>query len=292
LQSVKTVPQRVKEAVERTETSLRDQFTMKEEKCRRAEAEMEKNWAGKEFLSGRIGKDIETIASLIGANVGTINQIANRDLKEVPLINDVLRDLCIHLQGIASRQTGTLFSDAWFHSTYMEVRPVLVDGTDEQGNPIYKQVRESSSGARGTERRLVYVGWHTQDGLQPNSMVLNKTLAEGQGIAGIAWERKRAQIVDDPEADPNWVPHYEGQQKNYKSMVCVPVVRGDPIGRVRVIGVITVDTRIRGYFGTRGSREDEDRAANLIKPYANYIALLSAVIKRVSDTLARDPSNT
>lgn len=279
------------EQYERAHKVYQKKLQDEEAKRREAEAEMEKNWAGKEFLSKRIGNNLEMIESLIGANSEKLKEISSNELKKVRIINETLSDLCNNLQAVASKHTDTLFSEAWFHATYMEIQSCRVS-TDDQGQPLYTPIdREKDTNDKDNGQlvpRLVYVAWHTQNGLQPASMSLKRTLGEDQGIAGQAWRFRRAVVVPDPEHDDRWKQHYPGQKQSYKSMVCVPVVRGDQGGRLHVIGVVTVDTYINGYFGSADTRPDQDRAASVVIPYANYIALISTIDRRVHECIQGD----
>lgn len=131
----------------------------------------------------------------------------------------------------------------------------------------------------GEPPKLVYRDWYTPDGREPRSVSAGKTFELGKGVAGKAWERKRPVIEDfvtrggDPE-DAEFTENYPGQRSQYKSMVCVPVVVTLEDAGEHVLGVITVDTNIDGFFGEKGNRDDEQRDGSWIRPYADFIAFV------------------
>lgn len=232
------------------------------EKLRQTEVSMETFFSAQNFLAWRIAKTGEVITSLIGLDHQHLTVVAGQSLKKLSILNEILEDLCKSLAAIAAKSHRLQLPDAWFRATYMEVRNV--DG----------------------QERLEYIGWHTQDGNPPRSMSEGKTFSKGTGCAGLAWERKRPVVEDEFKDGHNWRNNYEGQGKNYKSMICVPVMRGSRDFAAEVIGIITVDTYIDRYFGRKDDRGDEERAGVIVRPYASYIAFLTAIDNAV--TLVRD----
>jgi hypothetical protein len=87
----------------------------------------------------------------------------------------------------------------------------------------------------------------------------------------------RPVIEDEFKNEREWRDNYSGQGGNYKSMISVPVMRGSRDHAADVIGVITVDTYIDKYFGAKDDRVAEERAGSIIRPYASYIAFLTAI---------------
>jgi hypothetical protein len=134
--------------------------------------------------------------------------------------------------------------------------------------------------------KLVYFGWHTHDGNKPKSMSRGDFFRKGEGDAGRAWKEGRA-VIEDFKEKRHWKQNYENQSSNYKSMVCVPVVKGFGNDMSEVIGVITVDCLVPGFFGTTDDRPAEDHAASVISPYGTYIAFVSALDATVTDLLAK-----
>ena len=213
---------------------------------------METYAAAENFLASRLrlfqtATDPALIPGLIGLNI-----------RKVPMINDALTKLCESLSAIAGKSLQIPLPQAWFRASYMEVQ------------------------GAGDDEKLVYVGWHTLDGSPPRSMSLNKTYRKGDRCAGIAWKRDRPVIEDAFDDGHEWQDNYEGQGKNYKSMISVPVRKGHGNDMGTVIGVITVDTQIDRYFGKKNDRAQEDRIASMIQPYGTYIAFVSEMEQAIS----------
>jgi len=169
------------------------------------------------------------------------------------MINSALHDLCTSLTAIAAKKLQVALQEAQFRATFVEVR-----GEDHTA-------------------RLEFVGWHTWEDAPPRSMQMRKVFRLGEGCAGLAWHRNRAVIEDEFKDGHEWRDNYEGQNKKYKSMISVPVRSGYSDTGEQVIGVVTVDTQLAGYFGKKGDQQAEDRASAMIAPYGTYIAFVCAL---------------
>lgn len=240
-----------------------------EERGRRLATEVETYAAAETFLTERLRRNTGAVSIL---RSGDSSMIANAkgSIARIPAINETLKYLCNSLSAICSKTQNITRPDAWFRATYMEV----------QGPP--------------DNQSLVYMGWHTLDDSPPRSMTLNVSYRKGEGCAGLAWERSRPVIEDDFKDRHEWKENYTQQSTNYKSMICVPVLKGYGTNTGDVIGVITVDTQVDHYFGKKDDRTEEDRISRMIRPYGTYIAFISAVDNAFSDLISRlpvDPPN-
>lgn len=214
--------------------------------------ELETYAAAESFLTDRLRRNTGAVSILQRGDPELI-PAATQSIAKLPAINETLRDLCESLGAICSKNRMISRPEAWFRATYMEV----------QGPP--------------GDQTLAYIGWHTLDGTQPRSMSMNIVYRKGEGCAGLAWERNRPVIEDDFKDRHEWKENYAKQGTNYKSMVCVPVLKGYGSDMGEVIGVITVDSHVDHYFGTKDDRAQEDRISRMIRPYGTYISFISAV---------------
>ena len=162
---------------------------------------------------------------------------------------------------------GTFVANA-SHGEHMAIPEIMFRAT-------YMEVRKGEE----TGLFLEYIAWCTPDGHAPRSKSENVTYKRGDGVAGEAWKRMRPVIEDEFKqgADQNWVDNYPDQGTKYKSMICVPVLRSDLQANVEVLGVVTVDTNIKRYFGQKGNKDDEERGGEKIRPYAEYISFASTI---------------
>lgn len=215
--------------------------------------ELELYWGAQQKISFRIGKTAETIAAIVKMSAEGVSRERSTLVKKDAIIDEALGDLCEVLESTTSKRRGILRPESWFRATYMEVRDF-----------------------HGTER-LAFIAYHTPDGAPPTSMSKGITCLRGEGDAGIAWDTRRPVIEDNFQNGHGWRDFYPGQGRKYKSMICVPVWRGSRDMAADVIGVITIDTRIPGFFGKKDDQEDEDRFAGIVRPYSSYIAVISAL---------------
>jgi hypothetical protein len=220
--------------------------------------EMETYAAAEAFLTDRLRRNTGAVSVLQRGDPELI-PAATQSIAKLPAINETLRDLCESLSAICSKNRLIPRPEAWFRATYMEL----------QGPP--------------EDQKLVYIGWHTLDGTPPRSMSLGVTFRKGEGCAGLAWERNRPVIEDDFRDRHEWKENYPKQGTNYKSMICVPVLKGHGSNMGEVIGVITVDTHIDHYFGTKDDRAQEDKISSMIRPYGTYVSFISVVDDAVRD---------
>lgn len=247
----------IEDVEEVVEKRLRDSIVDEVEVARaarvRAETELDFHFEGRRFLSARLKKTTRGITDVVAMVAkGEGAAVALQTVKKRAIVDETLGELCSVLRATLAKQEGKSLSDVMFRATYMEV-----------------------TGAKGGEE-LVYFGWCTPDGRAPRSQSEGKTYKRADGCAGLAWQRKRP-VVEDKFEGPEWKDNYPDQRKQYASMACVPVVQGDTAGNDEVIGVITVDTNVPGYFGDKNNRSDEDVAGEKIGPYAEYIAFISSV---------------
>lgn len=241
----------------RIERDIRQQYdaqlTTDRQRLNAIAAQLELYWGAQQKISFRIGKTAETIAAIVKLTLNHPSGLSPVVLKKEAIIDEVLGDLCDALESTTSKSRGILRPDSWFRATYMEVREI--DGAE----------------------RLAFIAFHTPDGVMPTSMSRNLTMARGEGDAGNAWQTRRPVVEDLFKNGHGWKELYTGQGQKYKSMICVPVFRGTRDMANDVIGVITIDTRVRGFFGAKDNQEDEDRFAGIVRPYASYICLISAL---------------
>lgn len=218
------------------------------ERCKSVIANLEIRNMTLRFLATRQQKTNLGLSNLYASLSSGDLQPLSDTMKKKQIFSETLQVLCDTLYRYSLAKNGhVLPEDVIFRSTYMEVQ----------------------------KKKLVYVAWHTHDGHPPRSYSEGKTFEQGQGIAGMAWDKKRPQIEDQFDHSKGWVENYPGQCKKYKSMACVPVFMGNVDDQESVIGVITVDTSKAGFFGTKDDRDSEDWAGEVIKPFADYIAFIS-----------------
>lgn len=233
-----------------------------DEKSRRLITDLETFGDAEKFLTERLRRNTGAVSVLRSGDRAMI-AVATGSITKQPAINETLRDLCESLSAVCSKERMISRHEAWFRATYMEV----------QGD------------------KLKYFGWHTLDGSPPKSMSENIEYRKGEGDAGEAWETGRP-FIEDFKDRIHWKENYSHQSSNYKSMICVPVVKGFGKEMSEVIGVITVDTQVELYFGRTGDRAQEEKVARLIRPYGTYIAFISAVDGAVTDLVARLEGNS
>lgn len=96
---------------------------------------------------------------------------------------------------------------------------------------------------------------------------------EAGGGAGLAWKYAKIIVMEDVANDQRWVDFRPGQRREYASMICLPVVKDIPKEPLRkVIGVLTVDSRIRkGFF----SNNLETFWQSLSFPVCNFLILIT-----------------
>ncbi len=234
-------------------------------KMSRLTAELEAYADAEKFLTDRLRRNTGAV-SVLRSGDRTLIGAATGSIAKQPAINETLEDLCGSLSAICSKTLNIPRHDAWFRATYMEVE------------------------GPANDQKLGYFGWYTLDGNYPKSMSKGVKYIKGEGDAGAAWETGRP-VIEDFKSRVQWKENYEHQSANYKSMICVPVVRGYGKEANEVLGVITVDTQVDEYFGKSGDRTQEEKIARLIRPYGTYIAFISAVDGAVSDLLARLDNN-
>ena len=232
-----------------------------EEKMHRLETDAELYAGAQNFLSTRLRRNTGAVTVLRSGNRQLIG-VGTSSIEKLPAINETLRELCDSFSAVCSKTYKVVRPDTGFRATYMEVQGPL------------------------DNEKLTYFGWHTGDGNQPKSMSEGKFLRKGEGDAGLAWAKGRA-VIEDFKDKRHWKENYENQSSNYKSMVCVPVVKGFGNDMSRVIGVITVDCLVDGFFGKTDDRTAEDHFARLINPYGTYIAFIAALDAAIEDLLAR-----
>jgi hypothetical protein len=204
----------------------------------------------------------EQLASLAAGKV------SSQEIQKVTIINDVLREMCNALKEEASLSKGASISDLSPKATFMEVT----------GPPSVEELR--------------YIAWYTPSAAPPLSCSKKVGMRRGVGCAGIAWERGRPVIEDQFRDGREWHDSYPGQGALYRdrgmSMVSVPVAAAVD-HEYRVIGVITVDMNVTGFFGSKGSTADEERAGRWLGPYAEYISFVYVLDELVKALRARLP---
>jgi hypothetical protein len=172
---------------------------------------------------------------------------------KIKYINDALRKLCFSFVDSTAQRGNETRAEIMFRATYLEV--------------------SSNNG----EKFLKYAAFFTPDGHTPRSMQEGHTYLKRVGCAGNAWDRQRPVIESDFKDGSEWIDLYPGQGKLYSSMICVPVFSHDNSENLSVIGIITVDSNLVGFFGEKGNRNDEERAARWVEPYAEYISLIDSI---------------
>ena len=145
-------------------------------------------------------------------------------------------------------------------------------------------------------RDRVYTNWYTPGNNEPRSKSEGKMFSKGEGVAGLAWKRQRVVIEDKFENGIEWKDNYEDQGKLYASMACVPVLTSllKEGSRDRVLGIITIDTNIEGFFGKKNDKDMEDRISKWITPYGSYIAFVIItveILKRLKELKEREIKN-
>jgi hypothetical protein len=192
-----------------------------------------------------------------------LNTARHLIIRRDSVLNETLQRLCQALKTAYVQLEDVTVVDVWFRATFLEVS--------------------------GDE--LKYRAWWLPDGSAPRSAREHKTFRQGEGCAGLAWQRARPVIEDDFRDGHEWKDNYMGQGQIYKSMVSVPVIRPLDNGTSAVIGVITVDTNTSGYFGVKNNKDHEERAGRRILPYARYISFhleLCDLMANLTPTLSGD----
>jgi hypothetical protein len=228
--------------------------------------QMDTFFTSENFLLSRMRKMIEVLAALQADQPNVLQMIARQSLVKEDLLNAALRDLCGNLTAIAAKTLQVPLQKAQFRATFMEVQ------------------------GEGSEEKLVYVGWHTWDGSISRSMKEGVTMRRGEKCAGLAWQRGRVVIEKEFKDGHEWQNNYSGQNLKYKSMISAPVRRGYSYDPENIVGVITVDTQLDGYFGEKDDEQQEKRWGAMAQPYGTYIAFVCALeitVGRVREALIR-----
>lgn len=222
-----------------------------------ADSEAERYAAACECISNYLQKANRGLNSIF-LKLQSEPELSFPDIKKLIIINDMLQEMCVAFRNNYCKLHEQKSFDVMFRATYMEVHSIPTNGSTEI---------------------LEYGAWYTPDGSAPRSMSQGVRYQKREGVAGIAWERKQPVIEDRFEDGKEWKNNYPKHGARYKSMVCVPVLLGDTGGQDTVIGIVTVDTSIPGFFGSKDSRPDEQAAGAMIQPYATYIAFVSVFDK-------------
>lgn len=211
------------------------------------------------FMSLQLQRTIRTINELLKTSETDLHQNKELIMMKDRIIADTLKQMCVSFITIAGQKYHIPMPDVMFRATYMIVKK---DGNDE---------------------KLVYYAWYTPGGHPPRSKSEGTKYKKGEGDAGLAWERERVVIEDKFKADKEWRENYQGQGRLYKSMACIPVFDCTINGNDNVIGVITIDTNIKGFFGSKDGKDMEERIANWIRPYGDNISFVTIMDCLISE---------
>jgi len=204
------------------------------------------------FLTTRNRKITDYLMSLPSEHKSIKSLFEFGKIDRIEMISKTLEGLCHALVNSAKVKGFGTRASIMFRSTYMVI------------------TRDSSG------ERLEYLAFYTPDNHVPRSMLLKKTFIKNVGCAGISWFRCRPVIEDKFEEGKEWESNYLGQGRLYNSMLCVPVTLFTSSDCADVVGVITVDTNIAKFFGTKDNRDDEERGARWIRPFGNFISVIEA----------------
>jgi hypothetical protein len=212
------------------------------------------------FLSGQIQRTIRTLNHLLSAAAkGELPQ-SEWVIKKKRIVENTLERMCLNFISITSKKFRKTEADVMFRSTYMTVDKLATG-----------------------EEVLNYYAWFTPGGHQPRSASLGIFYRKGEGVAGIAWQRERVVIEDVFKNFTEWRDNYPGQGELYGSMTCIPVFTCTIHGKDDVIGIITIDTNLKGFFGHKDDKVMEDKISNWVRPYADYIAFTSIMAEIIKE---------
>lgn len=217
------------------------------------------------FLSGQLQRTIRTLNHLLSAASSGRMPQAEWVVKKKRIVENTLERMCTSFISTASKRSNLPEVDVMFRSTCMVLE----------------------RGQNGHEY-LVYYAWHTPGGHQPRSASLNICYRKGEGVAGISWQRERVVIEDAFKHGDEWKDNYDFQGELYGSMACIPVFTCTIDGKDNVIGIITIDTNIKGFFGHKNDKIMEDKISNWVRPYADYIAFTMVMAEIIKEEFTTD----
>lgn len=234
---------------ERTK-EIRNETQKIEAETRKIEVDLDRFSSSTEFLITRFRNTTDFLSDAFPSDRNGSRVWAYRAKRKTEIIGDTLHEMCRILRSTASRLRDMPETKITFRATYMEV----------------VMARE--------EEVLQYLAWYTPDNTMPRSASEGKHFRKGEGCAGIAWERGKVVIEDRFEDGHEWKNNYLEQGKKYKSMACIPVLKQ---ATAKVIGVITADSNLEGFFGKKNDRDDEEEIGRMVQPYAQHIAFVSVL---------------